>query len=228
MKTQCTQLFLVGILLLSTAAKAQTTDWFEGKLTLRTNQTMHGLICYNWDGEIVQLRLPDGRIRAYSPEQVNTFSIRGYEKAVRLFSSLPLNRSATKKKHNQLHRQVFMEEYLVGYLPVFRRLQNKGGLFGFRPKKPLNMANGRDLMTNYDHFDYFVYDGNNFQRLLYYYRDVEPLMADHQQEISEYARIYNLNLRETGAQLMVLARYNQLKAKEIQENTGPSATVSAQ
>ncbi|OIN57205.1 hypothetical protein [Arsenicibacter rosenii] len=228
MKNVFTYGILLGLCLLATITGAQDKGWYEGKITLASNQTLAGLISFNWDGDVVQVRLTDGRIRAFSPAQVQTFTWATSTKSARVFGAFPVPAKALGHQSRHPDRLVFLETHLTGHYPVFRRMQKKHGFLYIRPKRPGNVANQQDFAGDRDHFDYFVYDGKAFRNLFYFYRDIEPLMADYQPTLDEFARAHQLNLREPMAQLMLIDRYNQLKAAELKGKTDFIDTLSAQ
>ncbi len=90
MKNVFTYGMLLILLSLSSITNAQDKGWYEGKITLVSNQTLSGLISFNWDVMVVQVRLDDGRIRAYSPAQVHTFTWATSSRTARVFGAFPV------------------------------------------------------------------------------------------------------------------------------------------
>lgn len=220
MKTQLFSLLFLSLTLLSIDGMAQETNWHEGNIVLTNNQKLQGKLCYSWDGEVVQLRLADGRIRAFSAAQVSFFTVHDGRSPVRLFTALPLA-TGEQKQSLRANQFVFLEEYLTGYLTVVRRLKARKSLWGIKSRKPVSVVSAQEFYPEHDDYDYFVYDGSMFRDLAYYYRDVEPLMASHQRELTEFALKHKLNTRLTAVQLMLVNRYNQLQSKNVEVSSAP-------
>lgn len=220
MKIQLFSLLILRFALLSTDAVAQDETWYEGKIVLTNNQQLQGKVCYSWDGEVVQLRLTDGRIRAFSAAQVSFFTVHDGMSPVRLFTALPLS-VGQQKQSSRANQFVFLEEYLSGPLPVMRRLKVRKSLWGIKSRKPVSVVNTQEFYPEHDAYDYFVYDGSTFRDLAYYYRDIEPLMVSHQRELTEFALKHKLNTRLTTVQLMLVNRYNQLTSKNAEVAAAP-------
>ena len=220
MKAVLLNLLILSLVLVSAESHAQEKNWYEGKIILHNHQQLQGLLCYNWDGQVVQLRLSDGRIRAFSAAQVASFALHDGMSPIRLFTSLPLALPGQKQslRPDQL---VFLEKYLSGPLVVMRRLKTKKGLLSIRMRKPINVVNNEEFYPDHDTFEYFVYDGTTFRELTYFYRDIEPLMIDYQRELTGFVDQHNLNTRLTSVQLMLVNRFNQLKLREEATASAP-------
>lgn len=188
------------------AATPHGSIWNIGQILLNNGTEIQGEISYNWKAEIVQLR-QNGTIKAYSAHQINQFAyFDAASNALRQFSAV--NYPVRKN----LERPVFLEEFAVGTFTVYRRLR--------RVREPFQIGtstlhNQEEVLTaNYDNFVYYVYTNGTFFNMNKFNRDLWPQMnQEFGPELKRYAEIRQLDTDNTATRLMLINRYNYLKAE---------------
>ena len=195
--------------------------WNRGKLELASGITLDGELNYNWKAEIVQIRLTDGTVKAYSAFQVNRFVyFDDIHNARRTFVSMvfPIKPA--------LNRPLFLEECEAGPMMVYRRLRHQ--------HEPIRMANpsqfGSDeiLYNDLDSFVYYVFNEDSIVELNHFDRDLWPRMkAEFGKQLTLYRSNQHLDVNTTLTKLLLIAQYNALKSVDISASASPEfSTVS--
>ncbi|OIN60215.1 hypothetical protein [Arsenicibacter rosenii] len=179
--------------------------WKTGKLQLNNGAEMAGSLNYNWKAEVLQLKLPDGTIKAFSPSQVRSFMYFD-ENAndIRQFASVdfPVRRST--------YRPVFLETITTGVMTVYRRLRHA--------KEPLRLSstasygNDDQLIKDYDNFNYVVYTNDTFIPLDEFNGSLWPqIQTEFGAELKAFVKARELDTENTMSRLMMITQYNLLK-----------------
>jgi hypothetical protein len=200
---------LLGLLLVKTSiAQVQPElDWCVGQLKLIDGTQLDGQINYNWKAEIVQFQ-QDGRIRAYSAQQVSGFSFfNPNDNTLRHFRvvAFPVRPS--------LIRPLFMEEIIRGELTVYRRLHHGRELF--KTARPTGFNASHSCFNDPDRFDYYVVKPNAEPTAFTSVNDFfshrwSGMNAAFEQELRRFTQALQLNTTKIQTRLMLIARYNAL------------------
>nr|WP_293838107.1 hypothetical protein [uncultured Arsenicibacter sp.] len=194
--------------------------WKTGKLQLNNGVELVGSLNYNWKAEVLQLKLPDGTIKAYSPSQVQSFMyFDEHANDLRRFASVdfPVRRS--------MYRPVFLETVTTGTMTVYRRLRHT--------KEPLRLSstasygNDDQLVKDYDNFTYLVYSNDTFRLLDDFMYDIWPQMqAEFGTELKTFVKVRALDTDDTESRLLLITHYNQLKEAAANRNITPDQADS--
>lgn len=211
-------LFAILILLaVSMELMADTPAWNAGHILLPTGQKLEGDISYNWKAEVVQVRLANGLLKAYSASNVAFFAF--YDdahRALRKFSSIDMASSS------QQTRPIFMEECAIGRLSVYRRLRHTNEFL--KIVRPSIYSNDRELLKDVDNFTYVVIDTDGQVRdLQSFEREVWPLMIDYRQQLTAYLKTRQLDTSSTLARLLLINQYNYLLLKQPDDHASVMA-----
>lgn len=197
---------IVLFLVLPTMASSPKITWQAGHLLFWDKTVLEGDLSYNWAAEMISLREPDGRIRAFSANQVSEFgwfdfSVHKQRNFVSLVKQLDKSRVS----------QAFFEICVDGSLPVVRRLRTRHGFLKRTFSHPVYSNDQPTLTQNAEHFDYFVYDAGRLLALDRYYLDIyDPLMTAYDRELHQYALSHNINDRTLPGRLVLINHYNWL------------------
>lgn len=183
-------------------------SWSRGELTLKNGSVLSGDVEYNWKAEILQYR--DGNtVKAFSAYQLSEFKyFDDKHNALRKFVSInyPVNES--------FHRPVFLEEFGVGSLMVYRRFRHA--------RDPIALGNptagGLDekLIKNLENYHYYVVEGQTITNLDDFHNVLWPRMeSEYGPELDHYLTSLPAAHRSTTfTRLLLIAHYNQLKAHD--------------
>ncbi|MFD2569878.1 hypothetical protein ACFSUS_04485 [Spirosoma soli] len=194
--------------------------WNRGELLLENGIQLTGELNYNWKAEIVQYR-QGNTIKAYSAYQVRTFVyFDTLQSTLRKFVSVDYPVKPA------LSRPLFLEEFVVGPLMVYRRLRHM-----HEPIKvltPASFGTDEELVKDIDNFTYLVLAGDDFIDLSDFSRALWPRMQDEfNNELQKYIARLQLEPTSTLARLLLINQYNYLKMNTSPENQSASHTTSA-
>ena len=202
---------LVAILTLmavTTDLWAGTPPWNPGYVILPDGRKLEGQLNYNWKAEVVQVRLPDGLVKAYSAGYVDSFAyFDNAQQLIRQFSTVDLPVS------DEELRPVFLEELAKGSLTVYRRLRHAHELI--KIARPMMYSDDSELVKDMDNFVYVVIDreGQVFD-LASFNKTLWPKMSTYQQQLTQYLRGLLMDTSSTTARLMLINQYNYLSLKQ--------------
>lgn len=187
-------------------ASAPKPIWQTGNVTFWDRSIWTGEVSYNWLAEMVLFRQPDGRVQAFSVNQVSRFGWFDQSKnAYREFVAL-----ADSVSNVQTNRS-FFEIYVDGPLSVVRQLRPQRGLRKALFSHPKHFVDQPILASNSDFFDYFVYDTGRLRKVDRFYTDIyQPLMMNFDRQIRRYATTHNINDRSLQGRLVLICHYNFL------------------
>ncbi len=183
---------------------ASTPVWNKGYVTLPDGRRLEGELNYNWKAEVVQLRLSDGLVKAYSAGYVDSFIY--YDKIqqiIRTFSSVDL------PGLEQGFRPVFMEEVTTGPLTIYRRLRHTHEFI--KITRPSMYNDDSELVKDIDNFVYLVVDvdGQAFD-LTSFSKDLWPRMSTYQEQLTQYLKVREMDMSNTLARILLINQYNYL------------------
>jgi hypothetical protein len=200
---------MVALLLMPLAIMSSNTPdllvkyWHVGEAYLNSGEKVKGKIFYEIDKELL-LVFNQGRIKTYSPNQIDKFLIIDIESATeRLFYSIPLAiDGATRRNH-------FFEIMTEGHIVYLRkqRVRSDGfGSFIFDESK---------LPIYSSFFDYYFLFDENLIKIKKFKRDALSLMSNHSEKMEVFIQKNGLHLNNIRDQIRVLRYYNSLCEEEI-------------
>ncbi|MBO0930615.1 hypothetical protein [Fibrella aquatilis] len=186
---------------------AHNDTWNTGHATLPDGQRVEGQLNYNWKAEVLQVKLADGTVRAFSAGRISSFTYFDNEQdLLRKFCSIGF------AGPDDTQRFVFMEECTTGKLSVYRRLRHSHELI--KIARPSMFGTDREMTKDYDNFDYIVLDDNQVTDLQQFGTHLWPQMHDEfSKPLTEYMKVRQLDITSTVAKLMLINQYNYLKIK---------------
>lgn len=209
---------LLGMSLAGSNASAKPpTIWHPGELYLANGTKLTGDLNYNWKAEIVQIRQGNG-VKAYSAFQIRAFSYFDTKlNTARTFASVE-----HPTKTSSRHQLIIMEEMMAGTMTVYRRLRHvrepiaKSSLSSF--------GDDTMLVQNLDSFEYFVYQDKGVSKLVYFVRDLWPVMQEEfRQELAQFGTTLLIDKNTTLARLLFINEYNSLKSQSATESAEAAA-----
>jgi len=205
MKTWVVAVGLVVGLIAATALAKAEENWNRGQLVLANQTVLEGDLNYNWKAEVVRLKQADGRIRAFSAQQIRSFRFYDYRnRLLRRFASLDFT------VRRNMPRKMILEEFVQGKYPVYRRLRHQRE--PIRIARPIEYSNDTELLKDDNSFTYFVLADGEFQSLDAFQRTMMPqMMSEYGDDLRNYLRTHQLDPRNTTTRLMLLVRYNALE-----------------
>lgn len=210
---------IVWLMAAGSSVLARNSDvWSQGELVLMNGTELKGDIGYNWKAEIVQYR-EGNKIRAYSPYQVRAFRyFDDHQNVLRKFVTFE---QATKSGRQ---RPLFLEEVVVGPVPVYREVRS-----AHEPIKLRNLSmfnSDEELVKDLENFTYLVLLNGELINLNMFYRTIWPgLKEKYEAELKRYAMRIQSNITSTLAQLMLINQYNFLAQQPLvkQESNLPAS-----
>ncbi len=201
------------------AAAPHNEDWNHGKLELSSGVVMDGDINYNWKAEVVQLRLDNGTIKAYSASQVAQFMYYDdLHNALRTFASVDFMIKPT------VERKIFLEQCATGPLTVYRRLRHQHE--PIRVNNPASYGSDQQLYSDLESFVYYVYDEDTMMELDHFALEIWPRMAkEFGSELNHYRSSRSLDTGTTLGRLVLITQYNALKSVS-QASSVPSEVMA--
>lgn len=187
--------------------------WNAGQITFWNQTTLAGDLSYNWLAEMIVVRQTDGRVSAFSADQVYQFGWFDFKQhKYRSFKSLNTFADNDRMGYG------FFEIYINGSLTVIRHLKRTHGLFKRIFGHPANFSDTPSLAENPDHFDYYVQEtGHHLLALDRFYTDIySPLMIDYDRQLQTYIKKHNINYRSLLGRLVLISHYNFL----VQQDAG--------
>ncbi|MBO0938969.1 hypothetical protein J2I47_20620 [Fibrella sp. HMF5335] len=190
-----------------TAAWGSNDVWNNGYVTLPDGQRIEGQLNYNWKAEVLRVKISDGTAKAYSASRVRSFAYFDDEQnLLRRFSAIAF------AGPDDTRRFVFMEECTVGKLSVYRRLHHAHEFI--KMGRPSLFGSDREMIKDYDNFDYIVLDDTQVTDLQHFSTDLWPQMqSEFSGPLGDYVKTRQLDITSTVAKLMLINQYNYLKIK---------------
>ncbi|ARK11297.1 hypothetical protein [Fibrivirga algicola] len=201
--------FLIVVAVTAELLAAQPV-WNNGYVILADGRKLEGQVNYNWKAEVVQVKMPNGLVRAFSAGHAATFVYYDTtQQLLRFFSSVNLPDS------RQVLKPIFMEEVTTGSLSVYRRLRHTREFI--KLLRPSIYGDDTELIKEIDNFTYLVIntegdvvDLNAFNQTLW------PAMIAYQNELSQYIRSREMDASSTLSRLLIINQYNYLLAQKTQ------------
>lgn len=206
---------IVWLTALGSSVVARNSEtWHQGELVLVDGTELKGDISYNWKAEIVQYR-EGNRIKAYSAYQVRAFSyFDEHQHIPRNFFTF----NYAGKPGGRL-RPLFLEEVVIGPLPVYRELRSAR-----EPVKLRNLStfsSDEELVRDIENFTYLVFLNGELINLNMFYRTVWPKLKEvYGAELRRYAMRIRSGITNTLVQLMLINQYNYLSRQQLVDPTG--------
>ncbi len=211
---------LIWSLSLATAL-GNDNKWNTGHLIMPDGRQIDGQLNYNWKAEVLQIKLPDGTLRAYSAGRISSFTFFDDEQnMLRRFSTIAFADSGDKQ------RFAFMEECTTGKLSVYRRLRQSHGFINIGR---LSMfGSDREMINDYDNFVYMVLNDGQVTDLDRFGIDLWPQMQEEfGKPLVDYIKTRQLDVSSTVTKLLLINQYNYLKIRsEEQTVAGTEETTS--
>ena len=201
-------LLLLLIWSLSVSGTLANNDaWNNGYATLPNGLRIEGQLNYNWKAEVLQIKLADGTVRAYSAGRISSFTFFDNEQdLLRKFCSVAF------AGPDDSQRFFFMEECTTGKLSVYRRLRHSHEII--KVVRPSMFGTDREMIKDYDNFDYIVLDDNQVTDLQQFDKTLWPQMHEEfSKPLTEYIRTRQLDITTTIAKLILINQYNYLIIK---------------
>ena len=200
---------------------AASPVWSIGHVTLRSGQVLRGELSYNWKAEVLQVRMPDGIMKALSANRIDSFTYFDSEQnALRKFSSVELSTSP------DAFRPVMLEECAVGRYTVYRRLRHAKELI--KITRPSLYNTDAELLKDYDNFVYFVVDANGTVTDLQQFESTvwPQMLTDYHAQLTECLRLRQLDLSSTVGRLILINQYNYLHEQSPTHANRPAVPIA--
>ncbi|MCK8491360.1 hypothetical protein M0L20_05815 [Spirosoma sp. RP8] len=200
-------LAIVWLIAVETQAIAKNT-WNRGELSLINGTVLTGDLSYNWRAEIVQYR--DGNtIKAFSALQVREFKYFDVDQ-----NTLRKFIVADQPDKSSRHR-LFLEEFGVGSMMIYRQLRHARDPIHIG--NPMNTSIDDKSPKSLDRYVYYIYEGDQMTSLTDFNTELWPRMkAEFDDELTHYSATIQANFSSTLTRLLLIAQYNQLKARANQ------------
>ncbi|RYF77562.1 MAG: hypothetical protein EOO39_03615, partial [Cytophagaceae bacterium] len=181
---------------------AGSPTWNAGYVILADGRKIEGQLSYNWKVEVIQVRLSNGLMKAYSAGNTESFAFYDANlQLLRRFSSVEV------PKQEQSGRPIFLEEVTIGSLTVYRRLRHAREFI--KITRPSIYSDDTELLKDIDNFNYLVVNQEGqFFDMAMFAADLWPLMATHQEQLSSYIRSREIDTSTTLARLLIINQYN--------------------
>ena len=214
---------LIGLAFLQESMAKDAIAWSSGTLLLTNGIEFMGGLNYNWKAEIIQLKRPDGTIKAFSASQVQSFTyFDNRANLLRRFVSVDFPVQAS------LVRTVILEELAEGPMMIYRRLRHMRE--PIKLSKPAMYGYDTELLKDYDNFQYMVFiQEDSFVPLENFNLAIWPhLEEEFGDKLRQYIRLHGLDTTNTVSKLMLIAQYNALKQQATKANTSQVVTTAGQ
>ncbi|AKD57130.1 hypothetical protein SD10_21770 [Spirosoma radiotolerans] len=185
--------------------------WNQGELVLMNGTELKGDIDYNWKAGVVQYR-EGNKIRAYSAYQVRAFRyFDDHQNVLRKFVTFDY-----ADKSGSRQRPLFLEEVVMGSLPVYREVRSVHEPIKL---KNLSMFNSdKELVKDLANFTYLVLLNGELINLNLFYRAMWPALKEkYEAELNRYAMRIQSDIAPTLLQLMLINQYNYLTQHQTEE-----------
>jgi hypothetical protein len=204
------------LLLLSTfhvSAADPRDEWHYGEIVLTSGEKLQGDL--NYTDELVQCNAHN-LTRAFSTLQVSHFQF--FDPTLNVYRTfVPVDLSIA----NGIKRPAFYELVSEGTITLLRKEKYTYQLAN-EPYKERDLAYDTRSLERFQHdvhlrvqdFEYFYLYNGKFHPLHNFRKEVSPLMAAYEPEISRYIEQNSLNPRETESQVKIVEFYNQLSREK--------------
>jgi len=208
-------LVIVWLTALGSSVVARNSEtWNQGELVLVDGTDLKGDISYNWKAEIVQYR-EGNRIKAYSAYQVRAFSY--FDEHQHIPRNFFTFNYADKTDGRQ--RPIFLEEVVIGPLPVYRELRSARE--PVKLKDLSTFSSDEELVKNLENFTYLVFMNGELINLNLFYRTIWPKLKEvYEAELRRYAMRIRSGITHTLVQLMLINQYNYLSRQQLVDPAG--------
>ncbi len=210
-----TFVILYALLIMPFAIMANTKTevplkyWKAGEAYLKTGEKIKGKIYYEIDKELV-LILNKGKIKTYSPNQMEKFSIVDEETGIhRLFYSISISLSGQNK------RQYFFEIMMEGHVVLLRKQRTRSDGFG------LFLFDESKIPGYGGYFDYYFLYDNQFTKVRRFKRDALAIMHDQKDKVELFIQNNGLQLKKVDDQIRLLKYYNTICEEQTWAKTRP-------
>jgi hypothetical protein len=195
-----------------TNVSGSDNNWNTGYVIMPDGRRIEGQLNYNWKAEVLQVKLSDGTLRAYSAGRINSFMFfDDAQNILRKFSTIAFAGSDDKR------RFAFMEECTTGKLTVYRRLRHSHEFI--KIGRPSMFGSDKELIKDYDNFTYLVLDDNQVTDLDRFGTDLWPQMREELgKPLTEYVKTRQLDMSSTVVKLILINQYNYLKIKAEEQS----------
>lgn len=212
-RTLC--LVIVWLAALGSSVIARNSEtWNQGELVLMNGTELKGNVSYNWKAEIVQYR-EGNKIKAYSASQVRAFNyFDEHQHLLRKFFTFNY-----ANKAGGLQRPLFLEEVVMGSLPVYRELRSAREPVKLRDLSTFN--SDEELVKDLENFTYLVFMDGELINLNMFYQTIWPkLKESYGAELRRYAMRIHSGITNTLVQLMLINQYNYLAQQQPAKQDG--------
>lgn len=205
----------------SVTAFGNNDHWNTGYVVMPDGHRLDGELNYNWKAEVLQLKMPNGTLRAYSAGRISAFIFFDHEQNIlRKFSTVGFT------DPDDAQRFAFMEECTLGTLSVYRRLRHMHEFI--KMGRPSMFGSDREMIKDYDNFVYMVLTDNHVVDLEHFNADIWPQMQqEFGKALDEYSKIHQLDPSSTVAKLVLINQYNYLKIKATETEAAHQESSSA-
>ena len=189
-------------------------DWNTGYVTMPDGRKIDGQLNYNWKAEVLQVKLADGTLKAFSAARLYSFTY--YDNALNLLRKFV---SVALPGNDDVQRTIIMEECTVGKMSVYRRLRHTHELI--KAVRPSMFSQDKELVKDYDNFTYVVIENDQAFDLTYFSTDIWPRMTQQfDLQLTEYIRNRQLDISTTVARLVLINQFNYLTIRAQEEEIG--------
>lgn len=211
---------LLGLLFLGGSSAKSNITWNKGILQLTNGSQLRGELNYNWKAEIIQVKQPNGTIKAYSAPQIQQFTYYDNDaNLLRRFVSVDL------PVQSAMVRTFILEAIAEGPMMVYRRLRRMREVIKF--SKPTGYSSDNELLKDYDNFQYIVaLKSDSFVQLDDFNLAIWPqLEQEFGSELRQYIRAHGLDTSSTVSKLILISHYNSLRQHADEPEQNQSVTT---
>ena len=212
---------LLLLLIAFTSIRSLASDnWHAGVVVLRSGETLHGEVYYDYGTDVVQCRSEE-ITRAFAPAQVKFFRLEASNRQrERQFVPLVYNPRPGYRYES------FFEVITKGPINVYRKHNVRKNL----TRNPSFMRINPELGFSNEviGFDYYVLNGKGLCKIKSFRKEFFPrIMREHQAEVERFVQDNHLKLFMQASQIIVVQYYNYLK-DPLKNRWDAENTVAAQ
>lgn len=196
---------LLFLLIAFTAIPSLASDnWYVGVVVLRSGETLHGEVYYDYCTDVVQCRSEE-TTRAFAPAQVKFFRLEaGNRQRERQFVPLVYHSRPGYRYES------FFEVITKGPINVYRKHNVRRHLTrnpGFMRVNP-ELGFSNELIG----FDYYVLNGESLRKIRNFRKEFFPrIMREHPAEVERFVQDNHLKMYRQSSRIIVVQYYNYLK-----------------
>ncbi|WP_020531688.1 hypothetical protein [Flexithrix dorotheae] len=194
-------LLVSTFLSLSAASKGNKITWFKGIIEYHNGVEIEGEIYYDYDLEIISLKVGNGQLKVFTSKNLSGFSF--FDHLVNIERNFVSIDYYPEEKTNGA---CFFEILKVGEMSILRRPKKKSSI---------PILKDEEFATRYNslckYFDYYVFNEKGFVPLIDFKEELLPqIKKEFKEEVADFLSRRDLNFNNVEQSLMVVEFYNAL------------------